>query len=464
MISRIEAYPPGSIQRARVQQLDAHAAASGTGPDGRELRIPGGVPGDVLDVEVVSVGKKEIWTRIRRVVEPSPDRITPPCPILDRCGTCPWQAVRYRVQLQEKARHLRAALDAIPALAGAPIADPIGTLPPVGYRTKIQMPAGGRPGGLHLGFFAPRSHRLVRVDHCAVQSPIGEAVRNGLLTVLNRHRVSPYDEHRHEGELRAVLVRVGEQTGALLVVTSLESRDWALLAAELAAIPGLDGIWLNENPERTNAVLGSRSIHLAGARRLRDRVGDLPVERVPGGFFQTNHRASEVLVRVVRELAGPTPGAVLDLYAGGGMLAAAVGASATRLDLVESNPDAAGAARATLKLSGLDGGHVHRARAEDLIPDLVAGGTRWDTVLVDPPRAGVAPEVMAALIRAAPTRVVMVSCYQKTLLRDLQVLAASGWALTQVHPVDMFPHTPHLETVALLTRPASTAPNSHAAS
>jgi 23S rRNA (uracil1939-C5)-methyltransferase len=449
------AFIVGSRHDVHVTLLDGHPAALATTAEGRKVRVPGGVPGDDLKVEVVARGRTDIWTRIVEVVSPSPGRVTAPCPVVDRCGGCPWQSVTYDTQLSYKMRQLSELLERREALAGTRIHTPIGMTPPLGYRTKIQMPVAGRAGELKLGFYAPRSHRLVPVADCVVQHPEGERIRKAVLKVLNRHKVEPYNEETANGDLRSVLIRVAAGSGqvaVVLVVRSLDALEWELLASELTAVQGLSSVWANENATRGNAVLGDKTVHLGGSRRMVDQFGELTVLQNPIGFFQTNYQGTQALIQIIRSLI-PEEGVetLIDLYAGSGLFAFSL-ADRVRGDihLIEMHQGAAAAARATLAELGRERTQVHRGRVGEVLPTLVESGQVFDVVIADPPRAGMTPEALEAVGKMAPNHLLYVSCNQRTMIRDLEALVGFGFELVEVHPVDMFPHTPHLETVSYL--------------
>lgn len=438
-----------------MQPLDGHAAPLAVLKGGRKVRVPGAVPGDDLEIEITARGRQHLWGRVHRLLRPSSRRVEAPCPLVDRCGACPWQAVRYREQLTAKGRTLRAA---IRRFSDAPVHDPQGIAPPLGYRTKIQMPVRGAPGALELGFYAPRTHDFVSAPSCVVQHPAGEAVRTRLLAALNGHpEIAPYDEVTGEGDLRYVLIRVAEGTGdvgVVLVVRSYEETpvDWAVLAAELTSIEGITGVFANENPTRGNAVLGGRTVHLGGARRLRDQVSGVELHRAPTAFFQTNHRAAERLVSLVGELLPLELNHLVDVYAGGGLFSAVLGSRAQALTLIESNAQAVAAARATLSSAGLSA-DIHLKDAAEGLNALVADGLAVDAVIADPPRAGLSGAALEALATLSPAWLVYVSCRPGgSFTRDLAALVERGYRLREVRSVDMFPHTPHLEAVGLLVR------------
>ncbi|HIA04179.1 MAG TPA: 23S rRNA (uracil(1939)-C(5))-methyltransferase RlmD [Myxococcales bacterium] len=447
-----DSYTVGSIHEVQVEPLDGHPAAPARDTKGRAFRVTNATPGDRLEVEIVARGRKDIWSQIRTILQPGPHRVDAPCDIVDRCGGCPWQSTRYREQLRAKGHILRAAICA--KHETAVVHDPIGISPPVGYRTKIQMPFGGEAGNLKAGFYMPRTHELVHANHCPVQHPLAEKIRPQIIKLLNHHQIAPYNETTGQGELRTILMRIAEGTGEIgvvLVVRSIAAFDWAVLAAELTAIPDLTGVWLNENSSTGNAVLGSRTVHLSGARRLNDRIGGIAFQRNPMAFFQTNHRATEKLLEIVAEMLPEQMTTLFDLYAGGGLFAAALGGRAKQLHLVESHPDAVAAARATLRDAGLDHAHIHLGRSEEILPTLNADGIAADAVIVDPPRSGIDPKAISAIVKFAPQAIIYVSCNQRSLLRDLAEFKRLGFRLIEVKAVDMFPHTPHVETISLLT-------------
>ena len=443
----------GTRHEAVVQALDGEAAPLALLASGALVRVPGAAPGDALTVEITARTRKGMWGRIRALHQPGEVRIEPPCAIVRRCGTCSWQHISYPEQLASKGRALRELILAQPSLAGAVVADPVGLEAPFGYRTKVQMPVGGVPGDLFLGFWAPRSHKLVRADQCVVQHPLAELARRQVVLALNAHRVTPYDEERGEGEVRTVVLRAAPSTGdvgVVLVVTDLASRDWAAVGAQLAAQPGISGVWANVNAQKTNAVLGPETVHLAGAEALTDSVRGVPLDRSPTSFFQTNHRGMEALLELIEDMLPPAFDQWVDLYAGGGLFTAAFGQRAQERTLVESNPDAVASARATLQACGMVA-NVIEGRVDEHMDSVPMGA---DVVILDPPRSGAGEATLRALAARAPSQLIYVSCRPTALVRDLAVLATLGYQTAEVRSVDMFPHTPHLEAVARLAAPA----------
>lgn len=464
--ARKKKHHPAVIVTASVSALAPDGAAiATTSPGEKPLFIPiGAVPGDRLLVEVEHESRVARFGSVVRVVEPGPARVAPRCPIVLTCGGCPWQAISYPAQLEEKRARLLRALAAEPALRDVPVAEVRAAPEPYGYRTKLQMAVSGRPGALQVGFFRPHSREVVDAPACDVQHPEGNRILREARAVLDRARIVPYDDRRHAGVLRYLLLRIdgsGRRAALTLVVATDRFHRRAEIAKELGRIEGVTGVYMNVQPARGNVVLGRRTERLAGRERLLLEVAGMPFLLSPTAFFQTNAAAAEVLVERVRaHLPGPCA-AILDLYCGVGLFARALADRARRTIGVEENRPAIEDAEAGLRLemakkgdqagpapefvAAPAGAWIHRHAAE--------GGGPFEAVVVDPPRAGLEPEVLEAIPAAlAPARLVYVSCSADTLLRDLALLAARGYRTRAIDPVDVFPHTPHLECVAVLDR------------
>ena len=433
------------------------------------------MPGDRLEVEVErEPGAPAALARARvvAVIRPGEGRVEARCPVVGRCGGCPWQALDYAAQLARKRDDLARRIRAVPALRDA-VVSPVHPVPgePYGYRTKIQMPVGGRPGALEVGFYRPDRKELVAVDDCAVQHAEGNRIVREARAVLEGARVAPYVEATHQGVLRHILVRIdpgGERAALTLVCRTpalLARRD---LAASLAAIRGVSGVYVNLQPARGNVVLGRETVRLVGRERLLLEVAGRRFLLSPTAFFQTSGPGAEALVERVRaRLAGPYR-TVVDLYGGVGLFARTLADRAERVLGVEENRAAVEDAVAGLRLE-LRLAREGRAPAPGGRIEFVAAPVeRWlagdparpaDAVVLDPPRAGAPPDVLRGLAaRLRPREVAYVSCNPLALVRDLEALAGLGYRTAAVDPVDLFPHTPHLECVAHLVRHAAPSP------
>ncbi len=426
----------------KVEELVEGIAVSAGDKEGRVrvgeavVRVRGVFPGDRVRLRMDHVGKNATWGTLEEVLEPSPDRVPSPCPLVATCGGCPWMGWSYPVQLKEKQRRLAEILVEVPGAGPAPV---VPCPQELGYRGKLQVVVSGRPGRLHLGLYATRSHEVVDARGCPVHHPEGDRVLDQIRRILDSHRVLPWEESTDQGVLRHLLIRVmpgTEEVGVVLVYGRVP-RKLRRLTLAIRGIEGVASVYgvLNRGPGQITA--GSR-LHLAGAERLRGRVGEVDYLLSPAGFFQTNTAAVSALVDEVCRDLPERIGHLVDLYSGVGLFSLALAPRCDRVTAVERDPEAAGDLRAA-------GGVEVVVGDASSLQELAA-----DVVIVDPPRSGLGPEVVAQLLAARPERLVYVSCGPAALARDLAVLVEGGMEVLSVVPVDLFPHTPHVETVVHL--------------
>ena len=380
------------------------------------------------------------------------------CPIARDCGGCEWLAVPYPIQLRRKQEHVEALLGGAAERDGAVVEAIRGMDEPTRYRHKAATPfAHARGGRVACGFYAAGTHRIVPCESCLAEDERARRVLNAVARVAERLHVPPYDEDRGVGVLRHAVVRCGWQTDDVLLtlVSRVEElRDERHLVSELrAACPEVTSIVLNVNDRRTNAILGRRNRTLFGPGVMHDRLLGLTFEIGPTSFYQTNPAQTEVLYRLALDGA---QGAhrMLDAYCGTGTIGVCAAASSNEMQVtgVEQVRGAVACAERNARANGV--GDRCRFVAADATAWMAreGAGERFDAVVMDPPRAGSTPEFLAGVARLAPERVVYVSCNVVTQARDLEVLCAKGYRLARVAPVDMFPHTKHVECVAVLER------------
>lgn len=386
------------------------------------------------------------------------------CPIARSCGGCEWLAVPYPIQLQRKQEQVESLLGAMAAEDGAALEPIRGMDEPLRYRHKAATPfVHGRGGRVRCGFYAAGTHRIVACQDCLVEDARARRILNAVADVAERLHIPPYDEDRGVGVLRHAVVRLGWKTDdALLTLVCRvpELRDEKRVVAELrAACPEVTSIVLNVNDRRTNAILGRRCRTLYGPGVMHDELLGRRFEIGPTSFYQTNPSQTEALYQLALEgVAGARR--VLDAYCGTGTIgicaAAAAAAAADGANLhvvgVEQGADAVACARRNANANGV-GSHCTFVAA-DAAAWMQREGTHehFDAVIMDPPRAGSTPEFLAGVAQLKPERIVYVSCNVITQARDLAVLREHGYRLTRVAPVDMFPHTKHVESVVTLAR------------
>ncbi|MFO7675144.1 MAG: 23S rRNA (uracil(1939)-C(5))-methyltransferase RlmD [bacterium] len=437
---------PRRPARGAVELRVGPVVAGGSGLaelDGRKVFVPFAAPGEKVRARITTSKRDYAVARLDAVLEPSPARREPPCPLFGRCGGCRLQHLGYEEQLAVKRGIVADALRRIARLE-AEVAPVIASPGEWHYRNKTQY-AVGFFRGPRVGFYAEASHHIIVPDACLLHPPAFDAARRACADWLADEPDATYREDEHSGSIRHLVLRTDGTRTIALVAT--RTRDIAPgLVERLRAAPGISAVCQTRNPERTNRVLGPETRPVAGEPELEFRLAGRRLAVSPAAFFQVNTAQAGTLARLVRAgLAGPQPGHLLDLYSGVGAFALAAADLAGRVTGLELDPVAVADARRNAELNGLENVEFREADA-DRLAELPA----CDAVILDPPRKGASRELLAAIAAARPGRVIYVSCDPATLARDLALLVAAGYRLARVEPVDMFPQTAHVETVATL--------------
>jgi 23S rRNA (uracil1939-C5)-methyltransferase len=452
---------PGAVVRLEVEDLAFGEDAVGR-HGGYVVFVQGALPGEVIEARVTEAGRKYGRADLLRVLEPSPARVEPRCRHFGTCGGCTWQHLRYDAQARTKEDLLRRLLGArVSAAAAAAVAPIVRTEPPWGFREKVQLAVQGRPGAPRLGFYRPRTREVVDIAECPVQPPEAVAQALELKRILARRRVPPWEGPGGRPGLRHVVLRRGRATGdAHVVLVTSPGRVPGLEDAVediKAMAPAVSGASLNIQEGDTPMVLGEETRPLFGHRGWRERIGGAEYLVGPVSFFQTNAAAAATLAEEVLRAAEGRWRRALDLYAGVGLFAVALARRIPDVVAVEGNPHAARDGRRNAERAGLARCRWIATPVERAVADPELG--RFDFVVADPPREGLAPGVLRGIVRACGARrLVLVSCDPMTLARDLAEAESLGGRVVRVLPVDMFPHTHHLESVATVDFPATTRP------
>lgn len=380
------------------------------------------------------------------------------CQITRDCGGCEWLAVPYPIQLRRKQEQVAELLEGMAHEDDATV-DPIrGMDEPVRYRHKAATPfAHARGGRVRCGFYAAGTHRIVPCDECLVEDPRARRILNAVARAAERLHIPPYDEDRGVGVLRHAIVRCGWKTDdvMLVLVTRVdELRSVDRLVSELrAACPEVTTIVQNVNDRKTNAILGRRNRTLFGPGVMHDKLLGCTFEIGPTSFYQTNPEQTEVLYELALEGVG-TASRILDAYCGTGTIGICAASRHKALQVigVEQVKGAVACAQRNAEANNV-ADRCHFVAA-DATPWMAREGRsqRFDAIIMDPPRAGSTPEFLNGAADLAPERIVYVSCNVVTQARDLVFLRERGYRIERVSPVDMFPHTKHVESVVTLER------------
>lgn len=422
-------------------------------PDGRLAFVAGALPGERVAAEVTDERRNFVRARALTVTVPSSDRIEPRCPIFAACGGCSFQHWHYNAELQYKESRVREALERIAHVDGR-VVDAIRPAPnPFGYRNKGQFPVGGEPGNLVLGLYRRGTHALVPTEVCDIQDAGINQVLAGVQQALNQYGVEPYNETNEEGTLRHVIIRwsSAERAALVLLVARRNEADLAPVAeAIMNQNPVVRGVGVNINRDKTNRILGHETRLIAGHAHITDTILGLQFHLSFTSFFQVNPQQVEVLYGSALSFLSEDTEEIWDLYSGVGTLASLAAKRARRVRALEANPAAVSDAERNFAVNGLSNIQMDVGRVEDLIGRWIrADKAPPGAIIVDPPRAGLDPQVVHQLLELKSPQIIYISCNPETWARDVAAFSA-GYRLQRAIPVDMFPRTDHVEVASVL--------------
>ena len=418
--------------------------------DGQVVFVHGAIRGETCDILVMKVLKNAAFGKIAALAEPSPARRQPDCPYYGRCGGCDFRHMSYEEELWAKRARVQ---DALTRIGGAEVTVEkiLGAEQPLHYRNKSIYPIS--PAG-EVGFYRARSHQVVHVEHCLIQKPEADALAQAVRDYIARFQVEPYNEATGRGLLRHLYVRTscrGESLACLLVNGSRLPHEQELVDMLRAAAPGVCGVVLGENTRRGNAILGDRYRTLWGRDYLTDTLCGLELRLSVPSFYQVNHDQAQRLYEKALEYADLTGRELaVDLYCGAGTITQVLARRARYVIGGEIVPEAIRDAEDSARRNGVENVEFLCGDASRLAAELRQRGLRPDVICVDPPRKGLAPDVVEAAASMTPGRIVYVSCDPATLARDVARFAPLGYCPVRACAVDLFPGTAHVETVCLL--------------
>ena len=419
---------------------------------GMAVFVKGALRGERAQVLIEHIGHSAAWGRVERLTEPAPARTEPDCPYYGNCGGCQFRHMAYEEELEAKRRRVEDALLRIGGV-NLPVSVIHGASNTQRYRNKVQFPVAEGA----IGYYRGRSHQVVDIDDCLLQPEPVTACRAAVKVWMERFHIPAYDERTGKGLVRHLFLRTNRMGDALCCVVANGKtlpHETELVDGLRAAAPGLTGVVLSVNTRKTNVILGQELFTLWGRDWLEEELCGHTFRLSAPSFFQVNRAQTEVLYRRALDFAGLTGGeTVVELYCGIGTISLTLAPQAGQVIGVEVVPQAVEDARENALRNGLaHKTHFECGDAAGLAAELAGGGVRPDIVVVDPPRKGLAPEVVDAVAEMAPDRVVYVSCDPATLARDVKRFGALGYAPARAEAVDLFPRTAHVETVVLMSR------------
>lgn len=423
--------------------------------DGYPLFIRGALPGETVVVHVLKTLKKYGFAKVLEIKEASDERVVPPCHVFPTCGGCQLQHLSYEAQLLQKQKTVRDVMDRIAKLPDVPVLPVKGMEDPWRYRNKSQIPFDTEDGRVIAGFYKARTHEIVDTDVCLIQTTEADELMAMLKRKISELGVETYDEQTHTGMLRHVIVRKARKTGQIMVVLVTKEKKFpqkqAVVELIRQEVPEVPSIMQNINREKTNVIMGNETVNLYGEDVIIDFIGDIQFEISARSFYQVNPVQTEVLYNQALRYAGLTGNeTVIDAYCGIGTISLFMAKEAKEVYGVEIVPQAIEDAKRNAELNGIDNAYFEAGAAEEVIPRWYEEGKRFDVLMVDPPRKGCDEKLLNTILTYKPDRVVYVSCNPGTLARDLRILEDGGYCTKEVQPVDMFPHSGHVECVALI--------------
>ena len=421
--------------------------------EGMAVFVPGALPGEEIDALIVKTQPRYAFGKLLKVHTASPDRAEPCCPVYDKCGGCSGQHMSYQATLEAKRAQV---FDNLTRIGCLPITEQdipavLGADEPFHCRNKTSLPVGGTVDAPELGFYRRRSHAIVPITDC----PVAMGSLNGVITAVTKwmkyNRVQPYNELSGKGLLRHVVVRTTRAGQAMVILVA--TRDKLpnvddLIQKLQKQVEGFCSLHLSVNSARNNVILGNNSRKLYGEDAVYEQLLGLTFEIPPLSFFQVNPVQTERLYQTAIDFARLSPtDTVVDAYAGAGTISLCMAQKTGHVIGIEIVPQAIEGAKRNAERNGITNAEFHVAPVEDLLPKLVKDGLRPDVIVLDPPRKGVEPAVIEAVLAAKPRRVVYVSCHVPTQARDAKMLMEGGYRFESCQPVDMFCYAGGVENV-----------------
>ena len=419
--------------------------------------VPGALPSELVKASIGLVKKSYATAILKEILVPAKERTEPLCPIYKECGGCQLQHLSYEGQLEVKRQQVQAALSRIGHLDIEALPT-MGCAKPWQYRNKMQFPAAiDAEGRLEIGCYAQSTHSVINTPTCLIQKEANNQVLAAVRAWMEKYNVSAYNEKTGKGIVRHVMSRVGVHSGEIMAVLVVSLYDLPyrqeLCAMLKEAVPNLVSIIQNINKKPTNIIMGLKNRVLYGKTTIKDSLGALSFNISALSFFQVNSEQAELLYDKALEYAALTgKETVVDVYCGTGTISLYMARQAKRVYGIEIVAPAIEDAKINAKENNLLNSEFICGDAAVELPKLLNSGVQPNVIMVDPPRAGCEEKVLAAMVGVAPERIVYVSCNPASLARDLAFLEANGYKVQAVQPVDMFPQTSHVETVALLLK------------
>jgi len=436
--------------------------------DGKVVFLNGGLPGETVRAEITRSKPRYYQATVHEILTRSDLRIPARCSHFDYCGGCTWQDLEYQTQLQFKTTHVRECIARIGGLEGVNVHDVIGANEVFRYRNKMEFsfhvmdekdPDSGEfvPHDFHLGLHhRGRYDEVFDLEHCHLQSERANDIVNWVRDFVRSNNVPVYNIHTHEGYMRFLVIRETHFTDQVMVfvVTNfgdMPSQD-EFVRGLTETFPFITTIVHGQNGKKANVAQPEAEQTLFGPGYIEDELLGLRFRICANSFFQTNPAQAEVLYRTALEMLEPeSSDRLLDLYCGTGAIGLLMASRVGQVYGVELVAEAVQIAGQNAEINKIDDIRFFEANVKDFLAEMPADEREFDIIVIDPPRAGLHPKALKRVIEMRPAKLLYISCNPATFARDAKTLVAAGYELPEVKPVDMFPHTRHIELVGLFS-------------
>ncbi|MDD3594285.1 MAG: 23S rRNA (uracil(1939)-C(5))-methyltransferase RlmD [Candidatus Gastranaerophilales bacterium] len=425
--------------------------------DNLAVFVDGAVTGDIVRVKTFSKNKSFYKAQLLEVIKPSPSRVKPICALHNVCGGCQWQFIDYDYQLEAKQNIVK---DCFKKIAGVDfdVKSTVASPKTTEYRCKIQLPVSQTKNSKRIlsGYYQKGSHELVNIKFCPIQPKIINIITEFIKKRAQELQLSGYAEKTHKGLLRHFVFRYSLEENVLVLVFVINAKDILPALKRLAKdtmkeFAQVKGVLANFNTDKSNLIMTEDFALINGDDFVKEKLSDKIYKISAGSFFQVNPSTASNIVDFIKDKVDNVQ-SLLDVYCGAGAFSIALSGKAQNITGIEYSKSAIEDAKENLKLNSVDNVEFLQGDAQVILESLAEQGRSFETAVVDPPRKGCSDETLTTLIKLVKKQLIYVSCDPSTLARDVKFLLANGFELKEIQPFDMFPHTYHVETIAILNK------------
>lgn len=427
--------------------------------DGLVIFVENACPGDKAIVKITKLNKNWANAQIVEILEKSEHRVDPFCAMQNVCGGCQLQFIDYQYQLQLKKEIIEDAMKTIGNIE-VEIKDPIASPEDKHYRHKVQYPIAQTKVSRRIlaGYYKPKSHEIVNIKHCPIQPEICDSIIEFIRNSAFDYTISGYNEKKHVGDLRHVVIRISKATGKVLVTLVVNSTNVFEKLHDFAQnlyenFKEISGVCVNFNSKKSNVIMGEATELVAGKDFIKERILDKTFRIGPKTFFQVNPQSAENIFGFVKDYIKNNfeMPMVLDAYAGVTSFGITVSDICRKVVSVEENKESVTLAAETIELNEIKNVELHNMDTQKFFKkELETKKRKFDAIILDPPRKGCTEECLEYALKLSKGKIIYISCNPATLARDLKYLVSKGAKVEFIQPFDMFCHTYHIESVAVI--------------